>query len=324
MRFCGGALRLAGVLQRFCAVALISVSGLFGALPAGAWDSGRASFQITVNDDLVIPYRIFAVYAVPGERLRFAGSGVTAAGPDGSVRPAGTNTWDWTAPRTPGVNQLEFRGHEDVIRINAVTLRPSEQAVGGALKSFRIGYYPAPLADNPAYAAPDGYIELPDESATLQLSPHFQISQFSSKQSGEFPKYLVLRESLLIKLEMLLERVNARGIEAETFAVMSGFRTPAYNHAIGNVIHSRHIYGGAADIYVDVAPRDGTMDDLNADGVLDYADAQYLYEIADKLFSEDEHPGLQGGLGVYRSTSAHGPFIHIDARGKRARWGLIP
>ena len=27
-----------------------------------------------------------------------------------------------------------------------------------------------------------------------------------------------------------------------------------------------------------------------------------------------------GGLGVYGSTSAHGPFIHVDVRGTRARW----
>jgi uncharacterized protein YcbK (DUF882 family) len=27
-----------------------------------------------------------------------------------------------------------------------------------------------------------------------------------------------------------------------------------------------------------------------------------------------------GGLGIYGSTSAHGPFIHVDVRGTRARW----
>ena len=66
------------------------------------------------------------------------------------------------------------------------------------------------------------------------------------------------------------------------------------------------------------------MDDLNGDGKLNYADAQLLYQIADDLFTEHDHAQLQGGLGVYRSNAVHGPFIHIDDRGKRARWGLIP
>lgn len=105
---------------------------------------------------------------------------------------------------------------------------------------------------------------------------------------------------------------------------MSGFRTPFYNRAIGNGRHSRHVYGGAADFYVDVAPRDDRMDDLNGDGNHDYRDAQWLYRRAEALFANRPHRHLRGGLGVYRSTAAHGPFLHMDARGRRARWGLIP
>ena len=66
------------------------------------------------------------------------------------------------------------------------------------------------------------------------------------------------------------------------------------------------------------------MDDLNGDGTLDYRDAQWLYRIANELFGRSEHAQFRGGLGVYRSTAAHGPFLHVDARGQRARWGLIP
>jgi hypothetical protein len=97
-----------------------------------------------------------------------------------------------------------------------------------------------------------------------------------------------------------------------------------YNRAIGNGQHSRHIYGGAADIYVDVSPRDDVMDDLNGDGRFDYRDAQWLYGLADELFGLPEYGEFRGGLGVYRRNSVHGPFLHVDARGRRARWGLIP
>jgi hypothetical protein len=66
------------------------------------------------------------------------------------------------------------------------------------------------------------------------------------------------------------------------------------------------------------------MDDLNRDGTLDYRDAQWLYRVADELFGSEPHRGLRGGLGVYRATPSHGPFLHVDARGRRARWGLLP
>jgi uncharacterized protein YcbK (DUF882 family) len=66
---------------------------------------------------------------------------------------------------------------------------------------------------------------------------------------------------MLIKLEALLEAANANGWEAKSFYVMSGFRTPYYNSSIGNdTSSSRHLYGGAADIWID-NDGDGQMDD---------------------------------------------------------------
>ena len=81
---------------------------------------------------------------------------------------------------------------------------------------------------------------------------------------------------------------------------------------------SRHQYGDAADVY----PNDrgkGRMDDLNGDGRVDLTDARILANAADAV--ERQHPELVGGIGIYPATSAHGPFVHIDARGTRARWG---
>ena len=101
---------------------------------------------------------------------------------------------------------------------------------------------------------------------------------------------------------------------------MSGYRTPFYNRAIGNVQYSRHIYGDGADIFVDVSPRDELMDDLNGDGRVDLRDARVLYEIVEGLEGGDV-AGLVGGLATYDATSAHGPFVHVDGRGYRARWG---
>jgi hypothetical protein len=35
---------------------------------------------------------------------------------------------------------------------------------------------------------------------------------------------------------------------------------------------------------------------------------------------EARYPELVGGCGIYPGNGAHGPFVHVDARGYRARW----
>jgi hypothetical protein len=44
-----------------------------------------------------------------------------------------------------------------------------------------------------------------------------------------------------------------------------------------------------------------------------------LAEAAERV--ERAHPELTAGVGIYRGSRAHGPFVHIDTRGHRARWG---
>jgi uncharacterized protein YcbK (DUF882 family) len=101
---------------------------------------------------------------------------------------------------------------------------------------------------------------------------------------------------------------------------MSGFRTPQYNQqgvgAGGRVQDSRHQYGDAADVYVVNGDRDW-MSDLNRDGRIDTRDAKVLAQAAENV--ERNHPDLIGGVGIYKATSTHGPFVHIDVRGTRAR-----
>jgi uncharacterized protein YcbK (DUF882 family) len=101
---------------------------------------------------------------------------------------------------------------------------------------------------------------------------------------------------------------------------MSGYRTPAYNKAIGNGTYSRHVWGGAADIFVD-DNGDGVMDDLNGDGRVSRADSEWLARFVDSLERKGRFGNeLVGGIGTYGSTASHGPFVHVDARGYQARW----
>jgi hypothetical protein len=77
------------------------------------------------------------------------------------------------------------------------------------------------------------------------------------------------------------------------------------------------MYGDASDIFID---NDGDfwMDDINRDGRRDVGDARYLAAAAERV--EKEHPSLIAGNGIYTPGPGHGPFVHIDTRGFRARW----
>jgi hypothetical protein len=125
----------------------------------------------------------------------------------------------------------------------------------------------------------------------------------------------------LLKLERLLETARSHGLEANTFELMSAYRTPVYNVGIGNkTTFSRHQYGDAADIFVDQSPVDGRMDDLNGDGRHDGGDARLLASWANEIDHGPEAETLVGGLSAYHPTEAHGAFVHVDARGHLARW----
>jgi hypothetical protein len=223
--------------------------------------------------------------------------------------------WSWTAPAIPGLYPLHVVSNDqrDSLTIQAFVLVPYDRMRGEYLNGYRIGRYPAhPFRGLDIYRAPAGFVEVTRENEDAFVSPHFRLKQFLCKQTGGYPKYVVLNEALIQRLENLLELANASGYSASTFYVMSGYRTPAYNRALGNVMYSRHTFGSAADIFID-ENHDGVMDDLNRDGRRDERDAEVLYRLFDG-------PQSGGGLGKYHATSSHGPFVHVDLRDRRARW----
>ena len=79
---------------------------------------------------------------------------------------------------------------------------------------------------------------------------------------------------------------------------MSAFRTPFYNHAIGDVKYSMHQWGSAADIYVDPEKKD-RMADLNRDGQVDIQDSKFLYDEIERMLAAKELARFQGGMGFY-------------------------
>ncbi|MEZ4388524.1 MAG: D-Ala-D-Ala carboxypeptidase family metallohydrolase [Candidatus Krumholzibacteriia bacterium] len=299
------------------------------AWPAAAFEDGRASFRVRCQDE---SNRLSVTMAVvmPGESLELevvdAGPADTfrLIAPRGHVVEQAARRWVWTAPDHGLVPLRIVRdGAEETITVNAFVLVPRHRVqADGDLDGYRIGHYPQEALRGLAiYEPPRGFIEVTPENADTRVGPHFTLRQFLCKQDADWPRFVVLRPRLVIKLEYLLRRVNAAGHPCETFEIMSGYRTPWYNHAIGNVKYSRHIYGGAADIYIDQDPRDGEMDDLDGDGKVDVRDAAVLYALVDGEYGKPGYASLIGGLGQYRRTASHGPFVHVDVRGRRARWG---
>lgn len=230
--------------------------------------------------------------------------------------------WRWIAPSKPDHYRLAIVGPGQAeLTVNIAVEVPAAKIRNGRLNGYRIGNYPArPLRGLSIYNRPEGFIEVMPEHLVLQVSPRFQLAQFLCRQESNFPKYLLLRPRLLLKLEYLLDRLNEAGYPISNFHVMSGYRTPAYNAHIGNGRYSRHTWGGAADIFVDQNPRDGVMDDLNNDGHIDKADAHWLAKFIESLAEREDYKPFIGGLSPYGSTASHGPFVHIDVRGSHARW----
>lgn len=320
-----------------------------GARPPSDASRDRASFAVAYGG-VVVPWRVFLMRAMPGEEVDIevrapadalgAGGRAADAVPGGSYRlqasagrvePDGPRAWTWTAPGAPRMHRLvvvrdpsQAAGgggtKTDSIVLNAAVLAPMSRAEDGRIGSYRIGTYPDEAYRGLArYREPRGAIRLTRERTGVRVSPHFRLGQFPAKGPARWPRYLVLQERLLLKLELLVERARERGLPDDGWQVLSGYRSPWYNRSIGQPVFSRHQYGDAADVYVDT-DGDGRMDDLNGDGRVDRRDADVLHEIGDRLDAEAELQRLVGGLGKYGSNAAHGPFVHLDTRGYPARW----
>ena len=115
----------------------------------------------------------------------------------------------------------------------------------------------------------------------LQLSPHFRLAEFASKDGAD--KVLV-EDDLVTLLEKIREAAGGAVV------INSGYRSPAHNSAVGGVSNSQHVYGRAADIVVE-----------GASPLLVGQIAEYYLD-------------RRGGIGVYQT------FTHVDTRAIRSRW----
>lgn len=119
-----------------------------------------------------------------------------------------------------------------------------------------------------------------DKGSKVQLSPHFNSSEFDCPCTYEDCTFTLILKSHLDWLEKQRDRVG------KPFVITSGFRCPRHNKDVGGAVKSQHLRGTATDIQI------RGLTALEASVKLDSAD----------------------GLGVYQN------FVHVDSRGHRARW----
>lgn len=296
--------------------------------PAWGAPDERGSLRVSVDGETV-PFHVFSLFPMPAAELHIhaaagpqAGDGVAISVSAGRLTATAPGRWVWQAPADQGLARIALvhAASGDRVDLNVFVKTPARHDQT-SLKGYRIGrYQPEALRGNPVYARPDGFVEVTEANRQTRVSPHFTLEQFLCKQADGPPRFLLVAPRLLIKLEATLAALHAQGIAADTLFVMSGFRTPWYNRSIGNTtVYSRHLYGDAADIFVD-QDNDGLMDDLDGDGVVSRDDAAYLARLVEQAVAAHEGVPLTGGLGIYGPASHRGPFVHVDVRGYRARW----
>ena len=277
-----------------------------------------ANFKIDI-DGLISGQIITPANAVPGQQLSLMTYGdpvIAAFGRDIVIEQQAEDHWLITAPDQTGIFPLHLSAVDGTTK--TIRLLVGEPFTGQTSQAgYKLGRYPNPKAapKKGLYPYPNSLVELHQHNLDEPVSSHFRLGQFMCKQGADWPRYVVLRRPLVVMLENIVTLLNRKGVQASTLAVLSGYRTPTYNAGLDNVAYSRHIYGDAADVYVD-ADGDGYMDDLNGDGLVSLKDAQLLGRLIATL------PDAKlSGIGIYPATSSHGPFVHVDTRGYKARWG---
>jgi uncharacterized protein YcbK (DUF882 family) len=221
------------------------------------------------------------------------------------------------APNDPGFYRLavfsdsNFRVFDD---LPLAVLVPFSEKSGSTLNGYRIGRYRAERRPFESAAAPRGFVQVGAVDLDIRVTEQLRIADFVTHDTqSSWPRYVALDPRLLDKLELVFAVLASYPLDSSetqgrvAVDVHSGFRTPLYNRRVARSAgDSRHQYGDAADIAVDV-DRNGR---LNASDARSVATAVELVE--------REHPDLVGGLGLYTRNGA--PYVHVDARGSRVRW----
>lgn len=224
---------------------------------------------------------------------------------------------DVATPERPGFYRLAIVRDDRrrvVEGLTVAVLVPFKEKDGAMLNGYRIGTYLAERLGG-SQEPPEGFLEITEKDVDLPISKHLRVGDFLNHDGQEtWPRYAAVSLRLLDKLELViveLARWHGGTVDDVQLAldVHSGFRAPDHNRRIARAARdSQHQYGDAADVAIDA----------DGDGKYTSVDSR-MVGLAVEIV-ELKHPDLVGGLGIYTSGHRRTAYVHIDARGKRARW----
>jgi uncharacterized protein YcbK (DUF882 family) len=123
------------------------------------------------------------------------------------------------------------------------------------------------------------------------ITDHFRLDEFRCSDGTPVPEKYYENVTLLCRELELIRAAYARPV-----TILSGYRSPKYNAAIGGAKNSFHMKGMAADIVVA--------------GV----SASNLYKQISYMINHESPRLYNGGVGRYKN------FVHYDIRAVPARW----
>ena len=221
-----------------------------------------------------------------------------------------------TAPDTAGFYRLALLKSGQQRQVEGLTLAvlvPFEEKERGYIRGYRIGTYLAERVRGKT-PPPEGFLEIMSADVEIPITRHLKVGDFlNHDQIGKWPSYSAINPKLLDKLELVIAEIarwhGEKAVADIEIDVHSGFRSPERNRRVRRAASdSQHQYGDAADVAIDA----------NGDGKITAIDTR-MVGLAVEIV-ELKHPDLVGGLGIYTSGHASTNYVHIDVRGKRARW----
>lgn len=126
----------------------------------------------------------------------------------------------------------------------------------------------------------------------MKSSKYFRLEEFQCKCGNCKMPQNVPPDKLVEKLEDIREHFAAPLI------IRSGYRCKEHNARVGGAPSSRHLKGDAVDFIVQGVP------------------TAVVYEYVEKRFSKD----LIGLAIKHNASNKYAGFVHLDTRGKNARW----
>jgi hypothetical protein len=221
-----------------------------------------------------------------------------------------------SAPPNAGFYRLALMKAGQKRAVEGLTLAvlvPFEEKEGAMLHGYRIGTYLAERARGKT-PPPTGFLQITPADVDIPITKHLKVGDFlNHDQQGVWPSFAAVNPKLLDKLELVIQEIarwhGDKAIADIEIDVHSGFRAPEHNQRVRRAASdSQHQYGDAADVAIDA----------NGDGKITAIDSR-MVGLAVEIV-ELKHPDLVGGLGIYTTGHSSTNYVHIDVRGRRARW----